>query len=68
MHHRRCPLDPLPSDGCEICADLRAAEADARDEVRRDLNDTWQHVLRENEIRAYQRGYADATTGKQPDP
>jgi hypothetical protein len=63
-HDRFCPLDSLPEADCIICDDLKAA----RDEVRAELNDTWQHVLRENEIRAYQRGYADATCGRPAEP
>ncbi len=63
-HDRFCPLDSLPEADCVICDDLKAA----RDEVRRDLNDTWQHVLRENEKRGYARGWQDGVNGKPAAP
>ena len=27
-HHRRCPLDGLPEEGCIVCQDLRDTERD----------------------------------------
>jgi hypothetical protein len=64
VHHRSCPLDPLPSDGCEICDDLRAAEADARAA----MVEQWQPTLDAAYKRGYARGWQDGANGKPAAP
>jgi hypothetical protein len=64
VHDRYCPAQLLPDDGCPFCLDLRKA----RDETRQQLNDTWQPILRDAELRGYDRGYRDGICGRPAAP
>ena len=59
-HDRYCPAQSLQVEDCPFCADLRKA----RDETRQQLVDTWQPILREAELRGYDRGWQDGRNGK----